>query len=270
MGRSFVEDRPRLECVTVTLAVWVGLSVLSASEGGIGLSWDAINHHIYLGWTATAHRLDQDFLAANLQSLQPPYSYLPAYLLAIHGAGPVLAATVLSALHALAAPGLWLIARSLLPGSGWDAVALRGLSVLLGYMSPVVLSLTDNTANDLLSAIPLVWAVALATLALDPDLHGPRRQRLTLMSGLLAGVAVGLKLSNGPLVLLMPLLWAWRGPSLSAGAARVASASGALLAGYAVTYGYWGWLLWQRFGNPLYPFHDAWFEPVRRALGWGA
>lgn len=264
------EGRQRLECVVVTLTVWISLSALAASEGGIGLSWDAINHHIYLGWMATGHRLDQDFLAANLQSLQLPYSYLPAYLLAIHGAGPILAATVLSALHALAAPALWLIARGLVPGRSWDAVTMRGLSVLLGYLSPVVLSLTDNTANDLLSALPLVWAVALATLALEPQAIAQARRRLILVSGLLAGVAVGIKLSNGPLVLLMPLLWAGSGRSLAVRAAQVVYAGAATLAGYGMTYGYWGWLLWERFGNPLYPFHDAWFAPLRRALGWGA
>lgn len=260
----------RLEPVAITALVWMGLAGLSVSDGGIGLSWDALNHHIYLGWIAGSHRLDQDFLAAGYQSFQFPYLYWPAYQLAIHGAGPYQAAIVLSALHALAAPAVWLIARSLLPGQGIEAVSLRALAVLLAFMSPVVLSLTDNTANDLMAATPLIWAVALASRALEPSVAPAASARLVMGSGLLAGVATAFKLSNGPLVLLLPLLWAAGSHSLLARVRRVMVAGAATLAGFLVTYGYWGWLLWERYGNPLHPFHDEWFAQLRRAMGWGA
>lgn len=259
----------RLEPVALTVVVWMALAGLSLSDGGIGLSWDALNHHIYLGWIAGSHRLDQDFLAAGYQSFQFPYLYWPAYQLAIHGAGPYQAAVALSALHALAAPAVWLIARSLLPGHSAEAVALRALAVLLAFMSPVVLSLTDNTANDLMAATPLIWAVALATRALEPSVAPAASARLVLWSGLLAGVATGFKLSNGPLVLLLPLVWAAGPHSLRARVGRIVAAGSATLAGCLVTYGYWGWLLWERYGNPFYPFHDDWFAPLRCAMGWG-
>lgn len=202
----------RLEPVVLTLLVWGALAALSISEGGIGLSWDALNHHFYLGWMASGHRLDQDFLAANYQSFQFPYLYWPAYQLAVHGAGPMQAAVVLSGLHALAAPAVWLIARTLLPGATAEAAALRTLAVMLAFLSPVVLSLTDNTANDLMAATPLVWAVALATRALEPSAAPAVRTRHVILSGLLAGMATAFKLSNGPLALLVPLLWAGSAP----------------------------------------------------------
>lgn len=264
------ERYARCEWAVVTIAVWLGLAALSLSDGGIGLSWDAINHHIYLGWTAMGHRFGQDVLAANYQSLQFPYIYVPAYLLAVHGAGPLQAAIALSALHALAAPALWLVSRSLIPGTTWEAVAMRALAVLLGYLSPVVLSLSDNTANDLLAAIPLVWAVALATLALEPQATATLQRRLTLGSGLLAGMAVAFKLSNGPLVLLMPLLWMAGARALPARVGRVLQGGVATLVGFVVSYGYWGWVLWSHFGNPFYPFFEGPFELLRQALGWSA
>jgi len=257
-----------LEPACVTVAVWFALTALSASEGGIGLSWDAINHHIYLGWTAGSHRLDQDFLAANFQSLQFPYLYWPAYLLASHGAGPVLAAAVLSALHALSAPALWLIARALLPGDALQATTLRVMAVMLGYLSPVVLALSDNTANDLLAATPLVWAVAFGVLGLAPHLTDRARWMWVAGAGLLAGVATAFKLSNGPLVVALPVLWAIGAGPFTARAARIVLGGMSLLAGFAATYGEWGWQLWLRYGNPLYPFYDGLFEPLRRLVGW--
>ena len=60
---------------------WIALS-----QGGIGLSWDALNHHIYLGWMVAHPRLDMDFLAAGYQSFQYPLLYWPAYTLAVSGA----------------------------------------------------------------------------------------------------------------------------------------------------------------------------------------
>ncbi len=241
---------------------------VSASEGGVGLSWDALNHHIYLGWTAQGHRLDQDALPAAFQSLQIPYLYWPAYQLAMLGVGPVQAVAVLSALHALAVPPVWMVARTLIPGPALDAMAMRVMAVMLAFLSSVILSLTDNTANDLLAAIPLLWAVALAMRANEPGLSTGIRQRRVLVSGLLAGVATTLKFSNGPMVLLMPLLWAIGQGSLRWRSGQVVRGGVATVAGFVLTYGYWGWQLWTRYGNPMYPFHDQLFASLRDMLGW--
>lgn len=257
-----------IEASLLTLLVWLGLLAVSASAGGIGLSWDALNHHIYLGWSAQAHRLDQDALAAGYQSLQFPYLYWPAYQLAIHGAGPVQAAAVLAALHALATPAVWMIARMLIPGAGGEVVVLRALSVLLAFLCSVILALSDNTANDLLAAIPLIWAIALAMKALEPQATPSTRRRRVLLSGLLAGLATTFKFSNGPLALLLPLFWSMGEGSPRWRAAQVVRGGLATVVGFVFTYGYWGWQLWTRLGNPMYPFYDPLFAPLRQITGW--
>jgi hypothetical protein len=40
-----------------------------------------------------------------------------------------------------------------------------------------------------------------------------------------------------------------------------------VVAGFSLAYGYWGWQLWSHFGNPIHPFYDNLFEPLRSALG---
>jgi hypothetical protein len=135
----------------------------------------------------------------------------------------------------------------------------------------VTLSLLDTTANDMFAAIPLLWALALAFVSADVSAHDrPRALRLCVLSGVFAGIAVACKLSNGPLVLVMPLAWCMASGTPFERARRVVAAGLASIAAFVLAYGYWGWQLWTHMGNPVYPFYDTWFEPLRRLSGWGA
>ena len=124
--------------------------------------------------------------------------------------------------------------------------------------------------NDLSAGIPLVWAVALGVCALDAR-HLPHwlpPARALDWSGVAAGVAVAFKLSNGPLVLVMPFVWLMvPGSPLQRLWNGVRAGLWTCFA-FALAYGYWGWQLWEHFGNPLYPFYDPWFAPLRAATGW--
>ncbi|MFC5496694.1 hypothetical protein ACFPOE_04035 [Caenimonas terrae] len=257
----------RWEPLIVFVGCVLALCSVPVALGHTGLSWDALNHHIYLGWTADHPRFDRDYLAASYQSYQFPYLYWPVYMLAMLGASGVVAGIVLTLLHLTVAPALWKLAHACIPGREWFEVGMRALAVALAFMGGVVLSMLDSTSNDLLAAIPLVWAIALMIEALaSPAQTGFRRA--VVLSGLLAGVSVGFKLSNVPIAILLPLLWAWRGASPSGRLLNVLLGGLAATVALAVTYGYWGWLLWTNYGNPFYPFFDPWLEPLRLATGW--
>jgi len=261
----------RVELVLVSLLGWAAFVAVPLLLGEIGLSWDALNHHFYLGWTAEAPRFGHDHLPAGFQTYQFPYLYWPAYRLASAGVSGAVAGALLASLQALAVPALWLVARVVVPEASWFGAALRLAGVVLGLQSIVVLSLLDTTANDVLAAVPLVWSVAFALLPMEPA--SARRlppARAALLSGVLAGVAVACKLSNGPLAVLLPLLWLAIPQPPAARLRTAALGCVATLAGFALVYGYWGWQLWLQFGNPIYPFADGWFAPVRGWLGWRA
>ena len=144
---------------------------------------------------------------------------------------------------------------------------MRWLAVALAFSGGLTLSLVDTTSNDLLAGVPLVWAIALGLLAND-QAGRPPRMGLVALSGLLAGVSVACKLSNGPLALAMPLLWALGGGGALAVASRIAIGGAATVAGFLVAYAPWGWQMWQQFGNPIYPFYDPAFDPLRIWFGW--
>ena len=250
------------------LALGVFISIPIAL-GGTGLSSDALNHHIYLGWVADHSRFDRDLLAASYQSYQFPYLYWPLYKLAAGGASGVTAGVVLALVHLLAVPPTWLIARTCMPGQALFDVGMRFSAVILAFMTSAILLLFGTTSNDLNAAVPLIWSIAFAVAPLD-SYRAPwmTRQRCIVLSGILAGVAIAVKLSNGPLVVLLPGLW-WaigRGHKERLGMVFVGCIGA--LAGLVATYGYWGWSLWTVFGNPIYPLYDPVFEVVRHWVGW--
>lgn len=259
----------RWEPAIVFIGCVLALTSVPIALGQIGLSWDALNHHIYLGWVADQPRFDRDYLAASYQSYQYPYLYWPVYKLAVLGASGVVAGIVLTLLHLTVAPALWKLSRACIPGREWFEVVLRALAVALAFMGGVVLSMLDSTSNDLLAAIPLVWAIALLVEAVAQQTSNEAGFRRTVvLSGLLAGVSVAFKISNAPIAILLPLLWAWRGTGGVDRLRTVLLGGIAAVLGFVVAYGYWGWLLWTNFGNPFYPFFDPWLEPLRLMTGW--
>lgn len=268
-------DRPsglsaaRLELLLVFGVGWLLHAAVPLALGGIGLSWDALNHHMYLGWIAQEPRFHRDFLAASYQSYQYPYLYWPAFRLMEAGASGLVAGLVLVSLHALAVPALWLVARVCVPGTDWYGTMMRTAAVVLACSGQLYLSLLDTTANDGLAAVPFVWAVALALWAAGHVQPAARAPGVAVAaSGLLAGASVAFKFSNGPLALLFPLLWITVGSNWRMRLLQAVNGSAWTLVGFAVAYGYWGWQLWENFGNPMYPFYEPLFAALRAWSGW--
>jgi len=256
----------RREGWLVFLAGSAAFAAIPLWLGYMGISWDALNHHIYLGWTAEHPRFDRDYVAAGYQYYQFPYLYWPFYKLAMSGVSGATAGVVLALLHATAIPAVWLIARSCIPGQDLFAAGMRGLAVLLAFLTGAVLSLFDSTSNDLLAAIPLLWAYAFALQPLADPQASPLRSAAA--SGAIAGLAVAFKLSNGFLAITLPLLWLWPEGTLQARAGRCIAAGLCLLGALFLCYGYWGWQLWTTFGNPIYPFYESVFAQLRVIAGW--
>ena len=212
---------------------------------GNDASWDLRNYHLY-GPHALLHgRAAIDIAPAQLQSYHNPLLDLPMYVLATAGAHPKLVGLWL-ALPAMLA--LWCLLRlqSLLSPDPPGRAAQLFL-VLLGLTGAATWSTLGLSSNDAFVAAGLLGALL---LALD--------QR-HFAAGLLAGATAGLKLAGAfycPALAVAALLLP--------GSARERVRRLALLAaggvlGLALTYGWWGWTLWQAHGNPVFPYFNQWF-----------
>ncbi len=245
------------EWLLLTAAAAALAALLPWHAGFLGWSWDALNHHVYLGLIADSPRWHLDVIPASVQTYQYPYLYWPVYKLSQWQGSPMLAAACWSAFQAamLALP-VWLICFRLLPPqpTGRQDTALRVLACASAFMSVVVLAGLQTTANDLLVAVPLLWALALS-------LHPEFNNRRAASAAMLVGAAIAFKLSSG---LFLPWLLLWwcrprppRWPLSRALAIALGAASGFVLA-----YLPWGWQLWQLTGNPMHPL----FGPVLGGL----
>ena len=245
------------ELMLLTLVAAAAAAALPLDAGYWGWSWDGLNHHVYLGLMAESHRLDHDVVAASYQSYQYPYLYWPVYRLSLlEVPGAVAAAIWAAAQAALLLPPLWLISLHLLPARKlhWVGTAERGLACMLAFMSTVVLVGLETTANDLLAAVPLLWAFAVMAAE-------PATDRRAAVAAALWGVSAALKLSNS---IFLPVLlwWWWCGPKrrMASLLRRGGWMSVSALLGFLVLYAPWGWQLWRLTGNPVYPFLESLFR----------
>lgn len=244
-----------LELLLMTLLAAMLAAAMPLAAGQFEWSWDALNHHVYLGMTAEQPRWDLDVIPASYQTYQYPYLYWPVYRLSLLDVSGVVAGAIWSAFQAAwLMPPVWWLCMRLLPNAGAALPGWleRSLGCLLAFMSMVVLAGLQTTANDLLAAVPLLWALALAA-------HPVRSLRRSCVAAALVGVAAAFKLSNG---LYFPLLLVWwwvPGDGWHLAARRgLAMALGVSL-GFLVPYAPWGWQLWRLTGNPFYPFLADYF-----------
>jgi hypothetical protein len=248
-----------IEMLAITALCAAGIAAVPLAAGEWGWSWDALNHHVYLGLISESPRWSLDVNAASVQSWQYPYLYWPIYrmaLLPLHGA--VLGALWGALLCGLIVPPVWLISHRLLPQEqrGWPGALQAGFercaSCLIGMSSLVVLSALGTTANDPLASVPVLWALAVMTVPKASD------QRAAWAAALW-GVSIAFKLSNA---LALPLLfvWWWTSPGWPLPLRRGFALGAGALAGFVVAYAPWGWQLWMQTGNPFYPFLSGFFS----------
>lgn len=252
----------------LALVVFVSVPVW---RQGLGLSWDSMNHHVYLGWIASESRFDRDYFAASSQSYQFPYLYWPIYQMMRLEMPGWAAGVVWSCAHALVAIPLWFCSRALICDDGVVAAIFRLSGVMLSIGTILALRAPETTGNDLLAAIPYMSALALglqATRRESLDTSFRKNVVTSVSMGLLVGVGVAFKLSNGVLAPLLVVPCFFMAPTWKCRLALALSTVLSIGAGFLVVYGWWGWQLWLHFGNPVFPFADGLFQPWRSHLGW--
>jgi hypothetical protein len=212
-------------------------------------NYDQLNYHVYLGWAFLNDRIDVDVAPVGVAS------YLNPVIQSIHYVGltslpPRLFGFALGAVHGLNAYLVYRLARLVLSGVG-SRVLLAAVAGLVAASGPCAVSLLATTFGDNLLSIPVLAAfLLLARAAEEPGVDPTRR---LVLAGLLGGIATGLKLTLG--IDAVGLLAAAAAVAFRRRSARVcvvfaaAGAAGGLIAG-----GYWGWQMWRRFGNPVFPF----------------
>jgi hypothetical protein len=223
-------------------------------------NWDLLNYHLYNTFSLLNGRFARDLNPVGLQSYFSPLLDVPYYLLAVQGLPglPRVVAFLAGVPFGLLIVVVLRIARIALPAANRSQAWLAPIATAIGISGSATWSEIGTSYGDIPVAV-----VALAGLCVPLALL-PRRDTVRcrawcwamLFAGFMIGCATGLKptgviLAPGALVAL----------TLTAGSVRHAGI-GALVfglgcaTGFALTYGWWGWLLYRDFGNPFFPLFN--------------
>ena len=214
---------------------------------GEDINWDWRNYHEYGAFALINGRFNEDVAPAGIQTFLNPLAYLPAYLLRHHVGAP-LWGMVLGAIHGLNLTLIFWLSRSVLNGAA--SGLMLAASVVIAAFGPMTLSEVGTSFAEILTALPVIAGAGLILSA------KPQHRARYAIAGILIGGAVGLKLTN-------MIFFVGAGVSLLY-AARPLTALACFAAGGAIggmgAGGAWAWMLWEQFGNPLFPFYNTVFQ----------
>ena len=206
-------------------AIFVALTWAWVMATGQDLSWDGLNHHLYLPFSLMSGRFHTDLLAAGPQSYQNPIGYLPFYLSIVNG--------------------LW--------GDARDTRLWRWLALGMAWASPIFLLAAGTSSIDPLGNLLILIGLA-AALSREP------RRRALIGGAAAVGLAIAIKPTGAIFALAIGAALALR---LASGQLSwrhavlfTASAAVAMLLAW-LPWAYW---LWTTFHNPIFPLYNDRFQ----------
>lgn len=227
------------------LPVFCGFVALHRGQDS---NYDLLNYHLYNPGAWLQGRLGRDLAAAGLQSYFNPLLDLPYYVLSRTWPAALLG-FLMGAFQGSCGVLVCLIARRAFPESpkanAWLAIAAL---LTANFWTELGNTMGDN------NTAPMVLAGVLCASSARKFANVSHATWLLLFSGIFAGVATGLKLTNAPYAIALGAAVSAAWPSSCAKRFRAAASVGiGAIAGFGVTGGYWLWKMGSQFGNPLFP-----------------
>jgi hypothetical protein len=256
-----VAARPGLAKVVTIMLGACCLSLIYGTDN----NWDLRNYHLYNPFAWLEGRLPIDLFAAGPQSYFNPMLDVPYYLLSVRliPHWPRLVAFLAGIPFGLLTLVVVRIASIMLPGPVWLVVG----ATVLGVTGTATLSEIGTTYGDIPMAV-LILGGLIPPLALLRKNRPATAQWMVraMVAGFFFGVAAGLK----PVACIFA-----PGAALGlacAGGTRRFVLTGlvftvAWVAGFALAFGPWGFVVDRQFGSPVFPllnqiFASPWVPPV--------
>lgn len=228
---------------------FIGFAALSAVSPR-DADFDVLHYHLHNGWSALYGRFHHDLAPAEMHSfLNPTYNVVVWWLIE-HLPGPAVA-FLLDLVQAAILPVLYVLCRRFSRAVGEDMGA--GLAIVLavlGFFCAPAWTSFASIRNDDIGALAFLAGLAL----LLPGKGEERPSRLSLiLAAACVGFGAGLKLTNiiyvpafAVFALVLSQDWKQR-------AQHALVCAGAGAAAFILVAGPWMAVLWQEFGNPIFP-----------------
>lgn len=217
-------------------------------------NWDGFNYHQYNGFAFLNDKLHTDFAAAGMQTYFNPM--LDVFYYALNRALPApLVGFILGVLHGFNFVLLLSIVRRTLPNlPPEDAYRTPLLLAAAGILTANFLSGFGNSMGDDTTALFVLASLLLVLHLWDRlAMWSAAAAAVVTGAGLMAGIGMGLKLTNAPfaVALCAGLLLLPTSPFARVRAAFLFGVGA--LAGLLAAGGYWMAVMWHTFGNPFFP-----------------
>ncbi|MFT3807731.1 hypothetical protein [Arenimonas sp.] len=249
MRTPAANDRSVLLPLTLALVLPLLLTLALGQDG----NWDLRNYHLYNPHAWLHGRLLTDIAPAQLQTWHNPLLDLPLYLLVSAGASGVAVALWLTLPYMLALFLLLRLHARLSPEP--PGFSMQLLLCLLAIGGVDVRMEIGASMNDGFVAAGVVGALY---LLFRNDVPKPWHW---CVAGVIAGATAGLKLTAAIYCIGFAAAAVPAGPIHRAPQRLLALLIGGI-AGFALTYGYWGWTLFDLYGNPVFPYFNQVFRSV--------
>ena len=240
-------------------SLWVLGFMAIAAVMPSDISYDVTHYHIHNGWAAWNGRLDVDFAPAGQHSFFNPVYHYFVWAMIEALPGPAVNA-ILAIPMALILPALYYLTRTIsLVMTGQASLFVCLAVAVLGFTAEGQLELFATVRNDAWGALGFIAALA---ASVTPRGGLAPLYRLAIAS-LALGALFGMKLTNLPYavgyaVFALVLAADWKSRLQ---VALVCGAAG--LAGIVVVAGPHALVLWERFGNPIFPLaNDVFKSPL--------
>lgn len=229
---------------------------------GQDFNFDLRNYHYYNGYSFLNLKIGQDFFGANLQTYLNPVFDSLAYLM-IKYLPSKLTGFLIGAMQGINIYLLVLLTNFFIKpsNSSVDTFFIPGMIGLMGFISANVIGEIGTTFHDLTLAICALLSLLLMAHALkDDDLSSTKKWFLVMGAGLCLGMGAGFKLTLYPYCIGAAVAFIFLKKQWAIKLKMLILFFVGGLAGFTLINGYWTYLLWSNFGNPVFPFYNKIFK----------
>ena len=237
------------------VVLFVVVSAGRALTLGQDSTWDVLNYHFYSGFAFLHKPLNFDFAPAQVQSFFNPLLHVFSYLMLAH-LPSMLVTVLLGAFQGLNIYLVFQISRTLFcnwtnPFRFWISFC----NAATAFFGAIFVLELGTTFGDNLTSILILSGLLLIFRYLQSDAN-PNCAPVYLLgiAGFIIGVVVGLKLTvaiyAAAILIALPAV-------LLASDRRIRPLlvlGGFLGVGFIAVYGFWGYSLYQEYGNPVFPY----------------
>jgi hypothetical protein len=232
---------------------------------GQDVNWDLRNYHLYNAYAYVYDRVGFDYAQAGVQTYLNPLIDLPYFYLS-RLLSPAQYGFIFGMLQGINFWIIYEISRLFIQNKYTNPCCLVSIFIAItGVYTPTVIGEIGTTYGDLIISLFILSSIYFGVRFFQSiGFHERKFKLLMAISGLMIGLAVGLKLTAFVFFIgiFLALFYSLPASGLSTRTSFIYLFiwGGCGILGLLITGGYWSYKLYSNFGSPVFPFYNSLFK----------